>query len=121
MNRRQLLLSQGTHAIDFSIEADWLHCYGYRLFDLTWQLDFSVWVTTWPKENYEVTTRRSPTEALRLRLLATGFNTTLYGDEFVQSLVECVPTIDLANLMRSMKMIAVGDAEQFSVPIVLLD
>lgn len=121
MNRRQLLLGQGTHAIDFAIECGWLHCYGYRLFDLTWQLDFSVWITTWPKEGCELTTRRNPTEALRLRLLSAGFNTTLYGDEFVQSLVERVPTVDIADLMRSMKMIAAGDVEQYSVPIVLLD
>ena len=101
MNRRQLLLGQGTHAIDFSIECGWLHCYGYRRFDLTWQLDFSVWITTWPwPKGMEVTTRRNPTEALRLRLNEAGLLTAFFGDEFVQSLVERVPTVNLADLWK---------------------
>ena len=72
MNRRDLLLGQSTHAIDFSIECEWLHCSGFRLFDLSWQLLFSVWIVTWPKENYELKTRRNPTDRLRLRLAEEG-------------------------------------------------
>ena len=121
MDRRQLLLGQWTHTINFSIEADWLHCFGLRLFDLTWQLNFSVWVTTWPKEGIEQNTRRNPTEALRLRLADEGFLTTFFGDEFAQSLVERVPTVNLADLMEAMKMIAADSFDEYSVPIVLLD
>jgi len=121
MNRRQLLLSQQPHLIDFAIECDWLHGFGYRLFDLTWQLVFSVWITTWPKPCMEELTRRNPTESLRLRLAEEGIQTTFYGDEFVQSLIGRVGTVNMSELMRSMKRVAAADAEQFSTPIVLLD
>jgi hypothetical protein len=121
MNRRDLSLSQETHAIDFAVECEWLHCYGYRLFDLTWQLVFSVWVTTWPSQGCELTTRRNPTDALRLRLDGAGLHTTFYGDEFVQSLVGRVPTVDLSKLMGIMKLVAVGTPDEYSTPIVLLD
>ncbi len=121
MNRRQLVLCRETHVIDFAIECGWLHGYGYRLFDLSWQLHFSVWITTWPKPCMEETTRRNPTEALRLRLANEGIVTTLDGNEFVQALIGRVPTVNLADLMRSMKRIAAADPEQFSTPIVLLD
>jgi hypothetical protein len=121
MDRRDLSLSQETHPIDFFIESAWLHCTGFRQFDLSWELAFSIWVTTWPNEGCELTTRRNPTDALRLRLEEAGFLTTFYGDQFVQSLCGRVPTVDLAHLMGTMKMIAVGSPDQFSTPIVLLD
>jgi len=66
MDRRQLLLSQQPHLIDFAIEVDWLHVYGYRLFDLTWQLVFSVWITTWPKPCMEEMTRRVAVYSTRM-------------------------------------------------------
>ena len=133
MNRRQLLLDKERHAIDFAVESEWLHCSGFRLFDLSWQLVFSVWIvsccspnngcarTTWPKQGCELTTRRNPTEALRLRLEEAGIVTHFYGDEFVQSLIGRVPAVDLADLMRTMKAIAVGTPDEYSTPIVLLD
>jgi hypothetical protein len=120
-NRRQLLLCRETHIIDFAIECGWLHGFGYRLFDLSWQLHFSVWITTWPKPFMEEATRRNPTESLRLRLAEEEIFTTFYGDEFVQSLIGPAPTVNLASLMNSMKRIAVADPEQFSTPIVFLD
>ena len=120
MNRRQLLLCRETHFIDFAMEADWLHCFGYRLFDLTWELTFTIWITTWPKQGMEETSRRNPTESLRLRLHEqAGLRTTFYGDEFVQSLIGRVPTGDLADLMNAMKQIAVASPEEYSTPIVL--
>ena len=121
MNRRDLLLDKERHAIDFAIESEWLHCYGYRLFDLSWEIDFSVWIVSWPKQDCELTPRRNPTEALRLRLEEEGLVTEFYGDEFVQSLVVRVPTVDLASLMDAMKAIAVGSPDEYSTPIVLLD
>jgi len=69
----------------------------------------------------EEITRRNPTEALRLRLAEEGIVTTFLGDEFVQSLIGRVPTVNISHLMLSMKRIAAADAEQFSTPIVLLD
>lgn len=121
MNRRDLLLDKERHAIDFVIESEWLHCSGLRLFDLSWQLAFSVWITTWPNLDCELTTRRNPTEALRLRLAEEGLLTEFYGDEFVQSLIGQLPTVNLADLMGVMKAIAVGSPDEYSTPIVLLD
>ncbi len=121
MDRRDLLLNKQSHIIDFAIEAEWLHCYGYRLFDLTWQLDFSVWVTTWPKEGCELTTRRNPRGSLKVRLRDEGILTDFFGDEFVQSLVGHVETVDLAALMDTMALIALENPKYYSEPIVLLD
>ena len=121
MNRRDLLLDKERRAIDFALESEWLKCSGFRQFDLSWQLAFSVWVVLWPKQGCELTTRRNPTDALRLRLADEGILTQFYGDEFVQSLIGRVPTVDLAALMRTMKAIAVGTPDEYSTPIVLLD
>ncbi len=121
MTRRDLLFCNGTHLIDFSIECGWLHVYGYRLFDLTWELHFTVWNTTWPKPCMETTTRRNPRGTLRLRLANEGIFTDFFGDEFVQSLVAHVATVDLADLMDKMRMIALENPKYYSEPIVLLD
>ena len=121
MNRRQLLLSQEPHIIQFAIEANWLHCFGYRHFDLTWELTFTVWVTTSPQQDCELTTRRNPRGSLRVRLEDEGFPTDFFGDDFVQSLVGHVETVNLADLMETMQMISVARVEHYSLPIVLLD
>ena len=128
MNRRQLLLSQSCHVIEFSIECDWLECSSLRLFDLSWEVVFDVWITTWAKLDGERTSRispakvrQNPTEALRRRLEDAGFITYFDGDdESIQSLKMHVPVVNrayLADLMQSMKEIAVADPDLFSVPI----
>jgi hypothetical protein len=117
----QLLLSGKKTTLNFTIEANWLDCFGYRLFDLSWEVFFTIWITTWPKPYMEETTRRNPNEALRQRLAEDGINTRFFGDEFVQSLLMHVPTVNLLDLMRSMKAITVAAAEEYSTPIVLLD
>lgn len=121
MDRRHLLLSGKKTILAFTIEANWLHCFGYRQFDLTWEVFFTVWITTWPQQDCELTTRRNPTEALRQRLLAAGFNTTFYGDDFVQSLVMRVATVDFGTLIDAVNGIAAESFERYSVPIELLD
>ena len=121
MNRRELFLCRERHMIQFAIECGWLHCFGYRLFDLTWELTFTIWVTTSPQQDCELTTRRNPRGSLRVRLEDEGFHTDFFGDDFVQSLVGHVETVDLADLMETMQMIAVGRVEHYSSPIVLLD
>jgi len=74
-----------------------------------------------PRHAIEERTRRNPTEALRQRLLAAGFPTTFYGDEFVQSLLKWVARVNLADLWSTMREIAAESFERYSVPIVLLD
>lgn len=120
-NRRQLLLGQLTHIIDFSIETEWLHCTGFRLFGLHWELQFSVWIKTWPRDGMEVDTRRNPTDRLRQRLAEAGITTTFYGDEFVTSLHAVLPTVSLPDLLDTMKMISTADPLTCSEPIILLD
>ena len=120
MNRRQLLLSGSPCILDFTIEAEWLHCFGYRQFDLTWEIIFTVWIRTkW--RAIERITRRNPTETLRQRLEEAGFPTFFYGDDSVKSLVMRVATVDLTGLMDAVFMIAAEGPERYSVPIVLLD
>jgi len=121
MNRRHLLLYDKPYIIQFAIEANWLHCWGLRLFDLTWELTFTVWVTTWPNDGCELTTRRNPRGSLRVRLEDEGFPTDFFGDDFVQSLAGHVETVNLADLMETMQMIALARVEHYSSPIVLLD
>ena len=118
MNRRDSLLSQEPLIIDFAIECGWLHCYGHRLFDLTWELDFSVWVMT---NGEEELTRRNPRRTLQVRLRDEGILTDFVGDEFVQSLVGHVETVDLASMLDTMALIAIANPKYYSEPIVLLD
>jgi len=134
MNRRHLLLSQVPHIIDFDIDCNWLNCFGHRLFDSSWEILFTVWVKSLPRQDIafpecllcrtdgvEEMIRRNPTDALRLRLAEEGLPTTFLGDEYVHSLLLRVANVNLAELMDAMKMISVASSEEYSVPIVLLD
>jgi hypothetical protein len=56
-----------------------------------------------------------------VRLEDEGFPTDFFGDDFVQSLVGHVETVNLADLMETMQMISVARVEHYSLPIVLLD
>ena len=93
----------------------------YRLFDLTWELTFTVWITTCPKPCMETMTRRNPRGTLRLRLANEGVVTDFFGDEFVKSLVAHIATVNLADLLDKMQMIALENPKYYSEPIVLLD
>ena len=61
--------------------------------------------------------RLAPVRENNTAVAATAF----YGDEFVQSLIGRVPTVDLADLMGVMKALAVASPDEYSTPIVLLD
>ncbi len=131
MNRRQLLLDKERHAIDFSHRmrvaalqrlSPVRSVMGTCLLRLGRVVFLRTTVVPAQRGRSRVANSQ-PAETqrmlLRLRLADEGILTTFYGDEFVQSLIGRVPTVDLADLMRTMKAIAVGSPDEYSTPIVL--